>query len=119
MQKKSPVRTLKKLSPDAKKELVRYNFPGNVRELEHIIERAIIFSEGDTIHPKDISVPKEDFDFTNFTKEDGTIMTMDEVEKIHIKHALDQHNWNRENTARALDISQKTLYSKILKYNLK
>jgi two-component system, NtrC family, response regulator AtoC len=119
LQKKSPVRTIKKLTPDAKKELMRYNFPGNVRELEHIIERAIIFCEGDSIHTKDLNVPKDDFDFTNFTKEDGSVMTMDEVEKNHIKQALDQNNWNRENTARALDISQKTLYSKILKYNLK
>jgi transcriptional regulator with PAS, ATPase and Fis domain len=46
-------------------------------------------------------------------------MSMEEVEKLHIKRALDQNNWNRENTARELDISQKTLYSKILKYNLK
>ncbi|MEK6552257.1 MAG: sigma-54 dependent transcriptional regulator [Bacteroidota bacterium] len=119
LQKKSPVRSVKKLSSDAKNDLQRYNFPGNVRELEHIIERAIIFSESDTIQSKDLNVPKEDFDFTNFVKDDGTLLTMDELEKIHIRRALEHHNWNRENTARALDISQKTLYSKILKYNLK
>ncbi|MBA4405840.1 sigma-54-dependent Fis family transcriptional regulator [bacterium] len=119
LQKKSPVRSVKRLSPEAKNELQRYNFPGNVRELEHIIERAIIFSENETILLKDLNVPIADFDFTNFVKDDGTIMTMEEVERIHIKRALDQNNWNRENTARALDISQKTLYSKILKYNLK
>jgi DNA-binding NtrC family response regulator len=119
LQKKSPVRSVKKLSTDAKNDLQRYNFPGNVRELEHIIERAIIFSENEIIQSKDLNVPKEDFDFTNFAKDDGTLLTMDELEKIHIKRALEHHNWNRENTARALDISQKTLYSKILKYNLK
>ena len=119
LQKKSPVRSVKKLSPEAKNELQRYNFPGNVRELEHMIERAIIFADGDTILPKDLNVPSDDFDFTKFVKDDGTIITMEEVERIHIKRALDQSNWNRENTARALDISQKTLYSKILKYNLK
>ncbi len=119
LQKKSPVRSVKKLSPEAKNELQNYNFPGNVRELEHMIERAIIFSENETIHLKDLNVPTADFDFTNFVRDDGTIMTMEEVERIHIKKALDQNNWNRENSARALDISQKTLYSKILKYNLK
>ena len=51
-QKKSPVRSVKKLSPEAKNDLQRYNFPGNVRELEHMIERAIIFADGDTIYPK-------------------------------------------------------------------
>lgn len=119
LQKKSPVRSVKKLSPEAKNDLQQYNFPGNVRELEHMIERAIIFADGDTILSKDLNVPSDDFDFTNFVKDDGTIMTMEEVERVHIKRALDQNNWNRENTARSLDISQKTLYSKILKYNLK
>lgn len=119
LQKKSPVRSVKKLSPEAKNELQRYNFPGNVRELEHMIERAIIFSESETILIKDLNIPTADFDFTNFVKDDGSIMTMEEVERIHIKRALDQNNWNRENSARALDISQKTLYSKIIKYNLK
>jgi len=119
LQKKSPVRSLKKLSPEAKKDMLRYNFPGNVRELEHIIERAIIFSEGDIIQQKDLNIPKEEFDFSNYTKDDGILLTMDEVEKMHIKRALEINNWNRENSARALGISQKTLYSKILKYNLK
>ena len=71
------------------------------------------------VQSKDLNVPKEDFDFSNFVKEDGILLTMEELEKIHIKRALEHHNWNREITARALDISQKTLYSKIIKYNLK
>lgn len=119
LQKKSPVRSVKKLSPEAKKELLRYNFPGNVRELEHVIERSIIFSEGNTIQPKDLNLPKSDFDFSSYSNDDGTILTIDEVEKLHIKQTLERNDWNRENTARALGISQKTLYSKILKYNLK
>jgi DNA-binding NtrC family response regulator len=119
LQKKSPVRSVKRLSEEAKKELMRYNFPGNVRELDHIIERAIIFSDGDLIQPKDLNIPKDDFDFSNFTREDGSLVSLDELEKSHIKRALDQYNWNRENTSRVLGISQKTLYSKIIKYNLK
>lgn len=119
LQKKSSVRALKRLSEEAKKELMRYNFPGNVRELEHIIERAIIFSDGDVIQPKDLNIPKDDFDFSNFIKEDGSLVSLEELEKAHIKRALDKYNWNRENTSRVLGISQKTLYSKIIKYNLK
>jgi DNA-binding NtrC family response regulator len=119
LQKKSPVRSVKRLSEEAKKELMRYNFPGNVRELDHIIERAIIFSDGDLIQPKDLNIPKDDFDFSNFVKEDGSLVSLDELERSHIKRALDQYNWNRENTSRVLGISQKTLYSKIIKYNLK
>lgn len=119
LQKKSPVRLIKKLSEEAKQSLMRYNFPGNVRELEHIIERAIIFSEGDVIHKRDLNIPKDDFDFTNFVREDGTLLTLEDLERVHIKKALDHNNWNRENTARSLGISQKTLYSKIIKYKLK
>ena len=44
---------------------------------------------------------------------------LEEMEKRHIKYALERLDWNRENTARALDIAQKTLYTKIIKYNLK
>ncbi|HOI29513.1 MAG TPA: sigma-54 dependent transcriptional regulator [Melioribacteraceae bacterium] len=119
LQKKSPVRAVKKLSEEARKELMRYNFPGNVRELEHIIERAVIFSDGEFIIPKDLNIPKDDFDFSNFTNSDGSLVSLEELEKIHIKRALEQNNWNRENTSRMLGISQKTLYSKIIKYNLK
>lgn len=119
LQKKSPVRSLKKLSSEAQRDLGRYNYPGNVRELEHIIERAIIFSEGDLIHSKDLNIPQEEFKFSGYINDEGSVLTLDEVEKIHIKKALDINEWNRENTARALDISQKTLYSKIIKYNLK
>ena len=119
LQKKSPVRSNKRLSPEAKKDLMSYTFPGNVRELEHMIERAIIFSEGEQILPKDLNIPQGEFEFATHLADDGTIMTMEQIERIHIKKALDHHDWNRENTARALDISQKTLYSKIIKYNLK
>lgn len=119
LQKKSPVRALKKLTPEAEKELMSYNFPGNVRELDHIIERAIIFSEGELIYPRDLNIPKEEFSFTDSEKSDGELLTMEEMEMLHIKRALEKFEWNRENTARALGIAQKTLYTKIIKYNLK
>ncbi|MGK9475374.1 sigma-54-dependent transcriptional regulator [Melioribacter sp. OK-6-Me] len=119
LRKKSPVRSLKKLSESAQKALLNYSFPGNVRELEHMIERAIIFSDGNIIQPKDLNIPKDEFDFTKFSEKDGEFLTLEELEKIHIKNALDKFQWNRENTARALGISQKTLYSKIIKYKLK
>ena len=49
----------------------------------------------------------------------GESLSLDEVEKIHIKKMLEENNWNRENTARALGISQKTLYTKIKKFSLR
>jgi transcriptional regulator with PAS, ATPase and Fis domain len=119
LDKKSPIRSRKKLTPEAERELYRYNFPGNVRELEHIIERAIIFSDENKIHIKDLNIPKEEFDFTNFIEVEGKILSLSEIEAIHIKRALDLNNWSREITARILGISQKTLYNKIMNYNLR
>ncbi len=119
LQKYSPIRAVKKLSNEAEKRLLRYNFPGNVRELEHIIERSIIFSEDSVIQTKDLNLPKDDFDILIATIETDEILPMEQIEKIHIRKALVRFDWNRENTARALGISQKTLYTKIRKYNLR
>lgn len=120
LKKKLPVRNQKKLSPEAESELLRYNFPGNVRELEHIIERAIIFSDDDVIEAKNLNIPK---DFNPLEGEeseiDERILTLEEVERLYIKRSLKKTNWNKGLTASELGISQKTLYLKIKKYNIK
>lgn len=118
LQKKSPVRAIKHLSHYAEKALSNYKFPGNVRELDHIIERALIFSEDEAIQAKDLNLPQENIAVLAEKIEGGEIQLLDEMEKVHIKKILDYNNWNREDTARALGISQKTLYTKIKKYNL-
>lgn len=46
------------------------------------------------------------------------VVPLEDMEKHHIKSALEKHDWNRADTARALGISQKTLYTKIKKYNI-
>jgi len=118
LQKKSPVRSVKTLSHPAEKALLNYKFPGNVRELDHIIERALIFSEDQSIQVKDLNIPKEDLIALSEKVEGGEVQLLDELEKLHIKRVLDLNDWNRVDTARALGISQKTLYTKIKKYNL-
>jgi two-component system response regulator AtoC len=114
------IRNPKKLSSAAEKALLQYNFPGNVRELEHIIERAIIFAEGNTIQLEDLNLPTSSRPLSDYSlANEDRVMSLEEMEKIHIKRALNFNNWNRENTARTLGISQKTLYSKIIKYSLR
>ncbi|MCF8306183.1 MAG: sigma-54 dependent transcriptional regulator [Ignavibacteriales bacterium] len=119
LKKKSPYRSLKKLSKEAELYLMAYDFPGNVRELEHIIERAIIFSDGEYIRIEDLNLTnKVEQETKNRVHLGEEIFSLEEWEKIHIKNALVYNNYNREETARALGVSQKTLYTKIRKYNL-
>jgi len=100
--------------------VARYSFPGNVRELEHIIERAIIFSDNKIIKPKNLSIPKEYNPLAGEEPEqDDKILSLDEVERYYIRRALQKTRWNKSLTANELGISQKTLYSKIKKYNIK
>lgn len=123
---KSPVRSPKKLSSIAKEALMSYDFPGNIRELEHIIERALIFAEDDTISAEDLNLPysagkaglKMKFNADNDLEMAG-ILSMDEMEKLHIEKVLRLNDWDRNTTANQLGISLKTLYTKIKKYELK
>src|SRR3989304_5690011 len=122
LEAKSPIRSPKKLSQEAEELLAKYNFPGNVRELDHIIERAIIFAEGDTIRGDDLNLP---IDIKRKAIENGndevmqTVLSMDDIEKKHIAFALNLNKWDRTQTANQLGISPKTLYTKIKKYEIK
>jgi two-component system, NtrC family, response regulator AtoC len=128
LEAKSPIRSPKKFSPQAEMLLLNYNFPGNVRELDHIIERAIIFAEGEFIYPEDLNLPHSktvhnkpfaDNGADEVEEESGKILSIEEVEKKHIAKALTLNRWDRTQTAYQLGISPKTLYTKIKKYELK
>ncbi len=120
---KSPVRSPKKLSLEAARILEEYEYAGNVRELEHIIERAIIFSEGDYIQPDDLNisslVPSRNITNAGMVNIPSEILSMEELEKWHIAKVLNANRWDRTQTANQLGISPKTLYTKIKKYELR
>jgi DNA-binding NtrC family response regulator len=123
IKEKSPIRSPKHLSPEAEEMLLNYSFNGNIRELDHIIERALIFAEGELIQPDDLNLPQS-FRFQGLKKvstleETEEILSMEDVEKWHIKKVLDKNRWDRTQTANQLGISPKTLYTKIKKYELK
>lgn len=125
LESKSPVRSPKSLSTKAEMALLNYNFPGNVRELEHTIERAIIFSEGEFIEPDDLNLPVSAASRISqplMDEEDiriAEILSMDEMEKHHIAKVLKMNRWDRTQTANQLGISPKTLYTKIKKYEIR
>jgi transcriptional regulator with PAS, ATPase and Fis domain len=123
LEQKSPIRAPKKLSTKAEEVLLQYSFNGNIRELEHIIERAIIFAEGEYIQPEDLNLPHIGIAKSKQLYEDNgntdEILSMEEVEKRHIAKVLKYYRWDRAQTANQLGISPKTLYTKIKKYEIR
>lgn len=99
------------IDPAALKRLEEFNFPGNVRELENMIERAIVVGSGKRITLKDLPIEK--------TLMSNSIESLDDLEKSHILLILNKYSWNISRTAKALKVDRVTLYNKISKYGLK
>ena len=105
-------RTIKDMDTEAKKVLESYRFPGNIRELENIIERAVILAETDTIRLKDLGISPNTH---QFRIKSGTL---DQIQKQTIIEALNSWEGNRTRTAEELGISRQTLLNKIKEYGL-
>jgi DNA-binding NtrC family response regulator len=95
----------------ALKRLEEFTFPGNVRELENMIERAIVIGNGRKITLKDLPLEKSIIS--------NSVESLDELESLHILQILNKYNWNISRTAKALKVDRVTLYNKISKYGLK
>jgi DNA-binding NtrC family response regulator len=99
------------IDASAIKQLEAFSYPGNIRELENIIERAIVVGNGKKISVKDLPVGKETIS--------SSVESLDELEKQHILNILSKYNWNISVSAKALRVDRVTLYNKIKKYDLK
>jgi DNA-binding NtrC family response regulator len=99
------------IEPAALKRLQEFDFPGNVRELENMIERAIVVGNGKEIRVKDLPPGRE-------VSTAGTTESLEEQEKKHIVQILTRYDWNISRAAKALQIDRVTLYNKIRKYDL-
>jgi len=94
----------------ALKQLEEFEFPGNVRELENMIERAIVIGNGKEIRLKDLPMGKDAIS--------SSIESLEDLEKKHIATLLNKYEWNISRSAKALGIDRTTLYSKIKKFGL-
>ena len=95
----------------ALRRLEGYAFPGNIRELENMIERAIVIGNGKKIQVHDLPIGKELPDFS--------VESLTDFEKTFILQILDKYGWNISRAAKALKVDRVTLYNKIKKHGLK
>ncbi|MCU0443819.1 MAG: sigma-54 dependent transcriptional regulator [Microscillaceae bacterium] len=107
---------LKKISPQAMQKLQKYHFPGNVRELQHAIERVVIMSDGMIIQPDDFFFLNQKPETTGENRIDS--FNLDDVEKSVIDQALAKYNGNITKAAKDLGLTRASLYRRLEKYGL-
>lgn len=100
--------------------LLEYEWPGNVRELKNVIERSLILQKGTALRPSEfLNVDFSASSASSCSAPRGNgVSSLEEVEREHIRHALDTFAGNYTRTARALGISLSTLKRKVRSYGL-
>ncbi len=113
---------IEKLSPDALRELLRYPFPGNVRELEYTLERALILAGAETIRPEHLSFARPELlggggSWVPRIPPEG--LSLEVLERELILQALELARGNKSQAARLLGLTRRTLYSRMEKHGLR
>ncbi len=115
-------RTLNKqvegISKEALDCLISYSWPGNIRELENTIERAIILAKKPLIKKEDLSLPSGDIVPSSKVSSSLGSKSLRKVERNLLATVLEETKWNLSKAAQILEISRTTLYSKIKKHKL-
>lgn len=113
----------KQISEEALSCLIKYNWPGNIRELENVIERCVVVGKGRIILKEDLPIVIQNYFENKKVDEDVKVSPLDEVidnaERDVIVKTLGEYQGNRTRAAEILKISRRSLYRKILKYNIK
>jgi len=106
------------INPDAQKMLMRYNWPGNIRELENAVERAMLLTEGSTISTSDLRLGEvvaaaDDPDASPFLRIPPAGIPLVEIERRALIEALKMSNWIQKDAAELLAISPRVMNYKI------
>ena len=112
----------KKLSSDALQDIVAYSWPGNIRELQNVLERAVVLDSDDLISqsdlPAEITRPGVESGFDKI-KDQSLKDVMGQFEKYFLQKALSHNDHNVTKTAKHLKITRRNLQQKISKYSIK
>ena len=106
---------VKKVDTGTVTRLKKYPWPGNIRELQHAIERAIIMSEGDSLSPEDFFFLSQKSDDV---KNDSGTFNLEQVERNVIQKAIEKHNGNISKAAKELGLTRASLYRRLEKHGL-
>ena len=98
------------ISPKAVERMRSYYWPGNIRELRNVLERALLFTDRQVLEPGDLSFEPGPEHGSNSYRSDWTL---EDLERFHISAAFTNENQNVEKTARRLGIAKSTLYQKL------
>lgn len=111
-------KSVRQLSAEALSRLQKYAFPGNVRELQHMIERAVIMSESDTLETRDFSFSLQNKKTDSRPEFSLDAFNLEELEKAVIKKVIQKHDGNISQAARELGLTRASLYRRLEKHGL-
>jgi DNA-binding NtrC family response regulator len=106
------------ISAETLELLKTYPYPGNIRELENILERAVAVCNGKTILVKDLPSDLANLDLYTYERADGSLLNLEELERDYICHILKLTGGIRVHTADILGIDRASLWRKMKKYDL-
>lgn len=107
---------INEIAPEVLEILMNYDFPGNVRELENIIERGVALANGSSIEVAHLHEDLRELSIKTFRKKDGKIPTLEEQEMSYIKWVLKETGGNKTLAAQILGIDRVSLWRKLKQY---
>ena len=110
-------KNLVEIDEKAKVKLCQYAFPGNIRELQHSIERAVIMADNQAITARDLDL-NSSIETPVMMSQESSILRIDEIEKSTILKAIERHDGNITKAARELGLTRTALYRRLGKYDI-
>jgi DNA-binding NtrC family response regulator len=102
------------LSEQTMEAMKAYSWPGNIRELKNVIERAVLLATGETVRPRDLHLEFKQ----EMTPEGGPQLTLSEVQRLHIQKVLDMEHGNVARAALRLGVTRSSLYNRMKTFGI-